>query len=463
MTALIPAPYRVAATREETADTQTLELVPVEGERIPYEPGQFTMVYAFGAGEVPISISGNPGVAGPLVHTVRAVGPTTEMLCGLSVGDEVGIRGPFGRGWPGPGREADDLVLVAGGLGLAPLRPMLYRALAERPSFRRLILLYGGREPDQLLFRDELDQWLGREDLECEVIVDVAHPAWRGRVGVVPSLIDRLELDPERTIALVCGPEVMMRYAAAALLELGVAPAAPAPLARAEHALRRRPLRALSVGELVHLPGWPGARLGDRRPADRGARAVSAPAKPKLAVWKFTSCDGCQLQILNLEDELLALADAVQIAHFTEATRANLGGPYEISIVEGSISTPEEIERIHGIREASSTLIAIGACASAGGIQALRNFARLDETLSAVYATPEYVSALERSMPISSHVEVDFELQGCPPTPPSCSRCWVPTSRTGGRGSARARSAWSARNGATPASWSPGEPPASAR
>lgn len=224
MTALAPAPYRVAATREETADTQTLELVPVEGERIPYEPGQFTMVYAFGAGEVPISISGNPGVAGPLVHTVRAVGPTTEMLCGLSVGDEVGIRGPFGRGWPGPGGEGDDLVLVAGGLGLAPLRPMIYRALAERDAFRRLVLLYGGRQPDQLLFSDELDHWLGREDLECEVIVDAADPTWRGRVGVVPSLIDRLELDPGRTTALVCGPEVMMRYAATALLELGVEP-----------------------------------------------------------------------------------------------------------------------------------------------------------------------------------------------------------------------------------------------
>jgi sulfhydrogenase subunit delta len=139
--------------------------------------------------------------------------------------------------------------------------------------------------------------------------------------------------------------------------------------------------------------------------------------RPKLAVWKFTSCDGCQLQILNLEDELLVLADAVEIAHFTEATRGTLAGPYEISIVEGSISTPEEVERIRAIREASSTLIAIGACANAGGIQALRNFARLDQTLSAVYATPEYVSALESSLPISSEVEVDFELQGCPPDP----------------------------------------------
>lgn len=140
----------------------------------------------------------------------------------------------------------------------------------------------------------------------------------------------------------------------------------------------------------------------------------SAP-KPKLAVWKFTSCDGCQLQILHLEEELMAIADAVEIAHFTEATKAELGGPYAISIVEGSISTPAEIERIHRIRESSEVLVAIGACATAGGIQALRNFARLDEYLTAVYATPEYVSTLETSKPPQAYVGVDFELQGCPP------------------------------------------------
>jgi sulfhydrogenase subunit delta len=142
---------------------------------------------------------------------------------------------------------------------------------------------------------------------------------------------------------------------------------------------------------------------------------VSPAEKPKLAVWKFTSCDGCQLQILHLEDELMVLADAVQIAHFTEATRAELDGPYAISIVEGSISTPGEIERIQRIRELSETVIAIGACASQGGIQALRNFARLDEFMSAVYATPEYVSTLDTSRPAADYIEVEFELQGCPP------------------------------------------------
>lgn len=144
---------------------------------------------------------------------------------------------------------------------------------------------------------------------------------------------------------------------------------------------------------------------------------AEASGKPKLAVWKFTSCDGCQLSILNLEDELLQLPDVVEISHFLEATRATVDGPYDVSIVEGSVSTPEELERIREIRRISAKLITIGACANAGGIQALRNFADIEGFVDAVYATPEYISTLSTSTPISAHVPVDFELQGCPPNP----------------------------------------------
>jgi sulfhydrogenase subunit delta len=140
-----------------------------------------------------------------------------------------------------------------------------------------------------------------------------------------------------------------------------------------------------------------------------------AAHRPKLAVWKFTSCDGCQLSILNLEDELLELADAVEISHFLEATRAIVDGPYDISIVEGSISTADERSRISEIRSSSRRLVTIGACANSGGIQALRNFSRIEGFLDAVYATPEYISTLETSTAIGAHVAVDFELQGCPP------------------------------------------------
>jgi len=139
-----------------------------------------------------------------------------------------------------------------------------------------------------------------------------------------------------------------------------------------------------------------------------------ARRKPKLAVWKFSSCDGCQLSLLDCEDELLAVADAVEIANFPEASRAVLKGPYNLSLVEGSITTPHDAERIHGIRRASNFLVTIGACATAGGIQALRNFKDVKEFTTTVYPRPEYIETLKKSTPITDHVFVDFELRGCP-------------------------------------------------
>lgn len=136
--------------------------------------------------------------------------------------------------------------------------------------------------------------------------------------------------------------------------------------------------------------------------------------KPKLAVWKFSSCDGCQLSLLDCEDELLALAGEVEIAQFLEASSAVDKGPYDLSLVEGSITTPHDAERIHAVRRASRRLVTIGACATAGGIQALRNFADVREFVPAVYPTPQYISTLDRSSPIGAHVAVDFELRGCP-------------------------------------------------
>ncbi len=144
---------------------------------------------------------------------------------------------------------------------------------------------------------------------------------------------------------------------------------------------------------------------------------MSAPTttkKPTVAVWKFASCDGCQLSLLNAEDELLDVADLVQIAYFPEATRTMLDGPYDISLVEGSITTPEEVERIREVREKSTLLVSIGACATSGGLQALRNYADVEEFTRYVYAHPEFIETLDTSTPISDHVQVDFELRGCP-------------------------------------------------
>jgi len=141
---------------------------------------------------------------------------------------------------------------------------------------------------------------------------------------------------------------------------------------------------------------------------------IGTRIKPKLAVWKFASCDGCQLSLLDCEDELLAVAGEVEIAYFPEATRATVSGPYDLSLVEGSVTTAHDAQRIKQVRKASKSLITIGACATAGGIQALRNFKDVKEFIQIVYATPKYISALDKSTPISDHVKVDFELRGCP-------------------------------------------------
>jgi len=141
---------------------------------------------------------------------------------------------------------------------------------------------------------------------------------------------------------------------------------------------------------------------------------MAAAAKPKLAVWKFASCDGCQLSLLDLEDELLGFPEAIEIAYFLEASRATVEGPYDVSLVEGSVTTAADAERIRAVRAQSRRLVTIGACATAGGIQALRNFADVGEFTAAVYANPEYISTLETSTPIAEHVNVDFELHGCP-------------------------------------------------
>src|SRR5437868_3484333 len=147
---------------------------------------------------------------------------------------------------------------------------------------------------------------------------------------------------------------------------------------------------------------------------NRGAVRAAKVKRPKLAVWKFSSCDGCQLSLLDCEDELLAVAGAVEIADFREATSRVVEGPYDVSLVEGSITTPHDAERIREVRASSSILITIGACATAGGVQALRNFASVEDFIGAVYASPEYISTLETSTPIAAHVPVDFELRGCP-------------------------------------------------
>jgi NAD(P)H-flavin reductase len=218
----LPEAFVIRRRRRETADTWTLELEPESGGVVfPFTPGQFTMVYAFGAGEVPISISGDPGRRERLVHTIRVSGATTRAICSLTRGATLGIRGPYGTAWPVDLAEGGDLVIAAGGIGLAPLRPALYAALDRREAFGKIVLLYGGRSPDQLLYISELDRWRAA-GVDVHVTVDKADETWDGPVGVVTTLIERASFDREHATALVCGPEVMMRFTAAGLVRAGL-------------------------------------------------------------------------------------------------------------------------------------------------------------------------------------------------------------------------------------------------
>jgi NAD(P)H-flavin reductase len=219
---MVPRVFTVVENRRDTRDTVTLVLEAADGEPFGFEPGQFTMLSAFGAGEVPISISGDPARPEVLQHTIRNVGGVTRTLAAAAPGGALGIRGPFGRGWGVEDGRGGDVVFVAGGIGLAPLRPAILEVCADRSSYGQVRLLYGSRTPEDILFAADLHGWAREHRIVVEEIVDAGTLGWHGHVGLVTQLIARGGFDPRRTLALVCGPEVMMRYAAQALVERGV-------------------------------------------------------------------------------------------------------------------------------------------------------------------------------------------------------------------------------------------------
>jgi len=220
---LVPRPFRVLATRPETADTTTLTIEPADGIPLAFAAGQFTMLGTFGGAEAPISVTSSPAAAGPMEQTIRDMGGVTHDLTTAGPGDMLTVRGPYGTGWNITDGVGGDLVFVAGGIGLAPLRSALLGALANRAAYRRVILLYGARTPAEQVFRDDLARWAGGDGgVALEVTVDRAAHGWTGPVGLVTHLIPRARFDPANTLALVCGPEVMMRFVAVALIDAGV-------------------------------------------------------------------------------------------------------------------------------------------------------------------------------------------------------------------------------------------------
>jgi NAD(P)H-flavin reductase len=217
---MMPTRYRVIDRTPETADTATLALEPVDAPLPVFRPGQFAMLYAFGVGEVPISVSGRRGPGG-LLHTVRAVGATSRALFDAQPGQVLGVRGPFGVGWPVPAPPGADVLVVAGGLGLAPLRPVVHHAVDDRQRYGSVTVLVGARTPDDLLYPDEYEAWRGA-GLDVLTTVDHAGGGWSGHVGLVTALFGQLRNRPADTVAYVCGPEIMMRFAARGLAERGV-------------------------------------------------------------------------------------------------------------------------------------------------------------------------------------------------------------------------------------------------
>lgn len=221
---MVPVPYVIERFIRETEDTFSLDLEPNDPTyRLTYQPGQFNMIYVFGVGEVPISISGDAEETSKLVHTTREVGVVTRAMRNLRAGQIVGIRGPFGTSWPMEEAKGKDVVLVAGGIGLAPLRPALYHVLNHREDYGKVVLLYGTRSPEDILYAKELAKWRSQFDLDVFITVDRATGTWRGNVGVVTKLVSRAPFDPADCVAMVCGPEIMMRFAVQELQKRGLA------------------------------------------------------------------------------------------------------------------------------------------------------------------------------------------------------------------------------------------------
>jgi NAD(P)H-flavin reductase len=223
-TRLAPVPLRIMESLRETADSMTLVLQrPADSAVGPGAPGQFNMLYPFGVGEAAISLSSD--VSDRLVHTVRGVGAVSEAIGRLTPGEFLGVRGPFGVGWPMQRARGRSIVLVAGGIGLAPLRPVIHAVLRERTAFGRLFVFYGARTPRERLFVNELEQWRRSPDIDLSVTLDAGDSNWSGQVGFVTALLPQAQMDPAQTIVMSCGPEVMMRAVANQMITRGVAPA----------------------------------------------------------------------------------------------------------------------------------------------------------------------------------------------------------------------------------------------
>lgn len=223
--AWVPQTAVIREIRPEVSGVTTYQLALIDSvaaETYRFAPGQFNMLYVPGAGESAISMSGDPDATEILTHTIRKAGNVTGRIAAMQVGDTLGLRGPFGTSWPVEQCRGKDVILVAGGIGLPPLRPVIYRMLADRENYGQLTLLYGARTPEMRLYTSEYQRWQG-QGFDVRQTVDRSARGWQGNVGVVPQLLERLQtFDPANTIMMICGPDIMMRFTARAALQRGM-------------------------------------------------------------------------------------------------------------------------------------------------------------------------------------------------------------------------------------------------
>jgi NAD(P)H-flavin reductase len=219
---MIPRPMRIETIIDETYNVRTFRLRPTNGGNVEYSPGQFNMLSVFGVGEIPVTASSDPYQSEYLDHTVRAVGSVTNVMFSLKAGDHIMVRGPFGTTWPMKEMKGKDVMVVGGGIGLNPLKSVIIGVSRRRSDYGKLYVLHGARTPQDLLFTRDYDEWGKIPNSELHITVDAGDDKWRGNVGVVTTLFDKFSFDPARTVALLCGPEVMMYFTAKELLKRGL-------------------------------------------------------------------------------------------------------------------------------------------------------------------------------------------------------------------------------------------------
>lgn len=217
-------PFIIKKIIHENKDTFTLELLSENHKKFEFEAGQFNMLYVFGVGEVPISISGDPKKSDKLIHTIRNVGTVTNVMSKLKKNDVIGVRGPYGTSWPVEKAKGKNVFIFAGGLGLAPLRPAIYQILSNLHLYKKVTIFYGAKDPENMIFEKELETWKNHFDVDLQMTVDHDLGIWKGNVGVITSLIEKINFNPDDSIAMVCGPEIMMYFSAVLLENKGLSP-----------------------------------------------------------------------------------------------------------------------------------------------------------------------------------------------------------------------------------------------